>query len=93
MIPFSILLVSFIYSNFYRYPSRYMSATVEEKIFSYFPFERLKVEELFGDMRLVKVFGKLFTATQMSMLLYGGLAIFFLGMCILICEVTVRERK
>ncbi len=85
VIPFCVFLVPFVFEE-----PRDMLRT---QIFSYFPFQRLEVEEFLTDGRMVKVFGNLLTATQTSLLLYGGLLVLSLGICVMICKATVQKRK
>lgn len=63
-----------------------------KQVLSYFPFQRLTVGEYLVDGRMVTLFGLSFTATQLSIILYGVLAALLLLLCVVICKITAMDR-
>lgn len=63
------------------------------QIMSFFPFQRMDIEGILLDERLVTLFGIPLTAVQMSILLYGGMTVLLLLGCIAICKATVKSKK
>lgn len=66
---------------------------MKHHIMSYFPIQRLEIETFLVDDRLVRLFGIPLNAMEMSVVLYGGLTILFLTLCIIACKVTVKSKK
>ena len=90
VLPISIMLLSLLISDDAGLYSIYEP---RNQIMSFFPLQRMDVEGIILDERLVTLVGSQLTATQMSILLYGGMAAFLLLGCLVICKATVKSKK
>lgn len=66
---------------------------LKHHMMSYFPIQRLEIEALLVDDRLVRLFGIPLNAMEMSVILYGGLTLLFLLLCMIACKATVKSRN
>lgn len=90
VIPLGGMLLSLVFS---RTGELYSIYAQKDHILSFFPIQRLNIENLLLDERLVNLFGTRLNAVEMSAILYGGLTIIFLSFCILLCRATVKDRN
>lgn len=90
VIPSAIMLLSLLVSDD---AGLYSIHEPRNQIMSFFPFQRMDIGGIILDERLVTLFGSPLTATQMSILLYGGMTVVLLLGCLAICTATVKSKK